>query len=126
MSAQAAISWVVVAIAVPVNAALASRMGPTGSALATLLAGACGLALSAWFGRRYFPLATPWTGWAKVALASAGMLGFLAALPDDHGAWQLAWRIVGAGAVYVVALVALDAAGARSLLRRHRGARGAS
>jgi O-antigen/teichoic acid export membrane protein len=121
-SAQAVIAWVVVAIAVPANAVLASRMGSTGSALAALLAGACGLASSAWFGRRYFRLTTPWIGWGKVALATAAMVGFLASLPDGHGIWQLSWRIAGAAAVYVAALVALDAADARSLLRRHRGA----
>jgi O-antigen/teichoic acid export membrane protein len=120
-SAQAAIAWVVVGVAVPANVVLASRMGPTGSALAALLASACGLGLSAWRGRRHFRLATPWRGWAKAVLAAGAMVGFLAALPDEPGIWPLVGRIAGAAAVYVAVLVTLDGAGARTLLRAHRG-----
>ncbi|HHX87665.1 MAG TPA: oligosaccharide flippase family protein [Firmicutes bacterium] len=87
--------------------------GFMGAAYATLVAYAVGMVISAYLGRRIFPLPFPGKEIAKIALSATGMaLALWPALPYRGGmalVGQIGWGVL----VYLALLLLLDAAGLR-------------
>jgi O-antigen/teichoic acid export membrane protein len=99
------------------NAVLLPRIGVMGAVYATVACYALALALLAGVGRKLAPLSWPWTDFAKVAGACAAMAIIVRLMPPVGGLPELTLKAAVGVAAYVLAAVALDAAGAREALQ---------
>lgn len=93
---------------------LVPRFGLMGAVWATAASYGLGLLASAGLGRRALRLPLPWSTLAKVAAATAVMALAIAALPRLDGVRALCLETAVGVLVYAAAVLALDAAGARS------------
>jgi O-antigen/teichoic acid export membrane protein len=100
------------------NLLLLPRLGLVGAAWAAVLSYGLGAAASWAIGRRAQPLPIPWGVLARAALGTAAMVAVVLAVPATGGATEL-FAKAGVGAlVYGLAVLALDAGGARTQASR--------
>jgi O-antigen/teichoic acid export membrane protein len=108
-----------IAMAIPAGAnlilalVLIPRFGFDGALWATTASYGLGLACSIGLGRGAVRLPIPFATLAKGAVACAAMTGAVLALPSPGGLAELALKGATGGAVYALAALALDVAGAR-------------
>jgi len=105
--------WIVLAAAVInllLNLLWIPIFGLLGAAYTTVLAYIVGLILSAWLGRRIFPLPALSTEFVKVAAAALMMAVALWILRGFHGMGMLVVQLLVGMAVYVVGLMLLNVA----------------
>lgn len=95
------------------NLWLIPPLGITGAAYATLLSYAVGCVLSAYLGRRHFPLPWPWRDMGKVLVSSAAMVIVLLPLRDRSGWLALIAQLSVGGSVYLAAVYTLNVGGIR-------------
>lgn len=102
------------------------RWGLVGAAQASVMSLSAGALLSAWLGRRVFPLPLPLGGAARVA--AAVLLMCLAILPLLRlgGLAALILQVVAGAAAYTVAVVIFNVLDARTWLLARIGRRGAT
>lgn len=108
--------WIALAAAVLnvlLNLALIPALGLQGAALAAAVTFLFAMAVTAWWGRRVFPLHFPVHEAVRVVVASAAMGAVLALSRGYVGALVLVAQVVTGALVYAVLLVALDAFGLR-------------
>lgn len=96
------------------NLLLLPRMGLVGAAWAAVLSYGLG-ALASWaIGRRVQPMPIPWGVLARAVLGTAAMVVVTAAVPASGGAAELFAKALIGALVYGLAVLALDAGGART------------
>lgn len=100
------------------NAILLPQIGLMGAVYATLACYALAFVLLALAGRRLAPLAWPWADFARIAIACAVMAAVVSLLPSPGGLPELMLKAATGALAYALAVLALDAAGARSALPR--------
>ena len=102
---------------IALNLVLIPIMGLIGAALATLIAYAFALAVSAWRAEAIFPLDIPWRDWGKCAFAAGVMALALFATPKPDGALaSVVVQLIIGIAAYALTAWTSDAAGCRSLV----------
>ncbi len=114
---RAALMLVPALMNVALNVILLPRIGLMGAVYATLACYALALVLLASVGRRFAPLAWPWSDFFRIALACAAMALGVAALPALGGFAELVMKASLGAVIYAAAVLALDAAGVRGLLQ---------
>lgn len=100
------------------NAILLPWIGLMGAVYATVTCYALALVLLAGVGRKLAPLAWPWVDFLKVAGACAAMAIVVRLLPSPGGFAELVLKASVGAAVYAMAALIFDAAGARSALQQ--------
>ncbi len=95
---------------------LIPRFGLDGALWATAISYALGMGASFGLGRGALPLPVPWITLAKVAAASLAMAAVVLCLPTPGGVGEVLLKAVTGGLTYALAVLALDAGGARSRL----------
>jgi O-antigen/teichoic acid export membrane protein len=103
---------------IALNAVLLPWIGLMGAVYATVACYALALLLLAGVGRKLAPLAWPWTDFLKVAGACAAMAIAVRLLPAPGGLTELVLKASVGAAIYVMAALIFDAAGARAALQQ--------
>ena len=102
------------------NLLLIPTLGAVGAALATLVAYVAGLGLSAWFGRRWFPLPFPVGDVGKLLLATGVMALCIWPFRDAMNIPSLLATVLVGTLSYGAVVVALDLGDSRRYLQRLR------
>jgi O-antigen/teichoic acid export membrane protein len=113
--------WIVLAavgLSVGLNLVLIPTWGLTGAAVTAVLTFGFATCITAWWGRRYFPLPFPAREATTIVLASIVMGAVLFPFRDHLGPLALAGQVTGGAAVYAAILVSLNCFGIRSRMRR--------
>ncbi|MGI9952914.1 oligosaccharide flippase family protein [Moorellaceae bacterium AZ2] len=115
-SAQVLVLGVAALVNLGLNLLWIPALGILGAAYATLAAFVAALGVSAWFGKRLFPIPIPYSDGLKVALASALMVVVLWPLRSHVGLGPLVFQIFTGIVAYIVAFVGLNASRIRTLI----------
>jgi O-antigen/teichoic acid export membrane protein len=99
------------------NVILLPRIGLMGAVYATVASYVLAFVLLAVAGRKLARLSWPWLDFARVAGSCATMAIAVRLLPSPGGFPELLIKASAGAAVYAVAALAFDAAGARAALR---------
>jgi O-antigen/teichoic acid export membrane protein len=103
---------------VALNIVLLPWIGLMGAVYATVACYALALVLLASVGRRFAPLAWPWRDFLRIAGACSAMAIIVRLMPAPGGFVELFLKAGAGAAAYVIAVLAFDAAGVRSLLQQ--------
>ena len=124
-------SQLIVSVLVPavlnvlLNLLLIPPLGLDGAMVATTVSLAAGALASYALGSRVMRLPLPWTTFGRCGAAAAAMAAAVSLVPALGGAPELLLKAAVGAAVFGAAAFALDAAGARSRLRKLRARRAA-
>jgi O-antigen/teichoic acid export membrane protein len=116
--------WIILAAAVLnfiLNLIAIPRWGINGSAIASVVAYMLSIGLTAWIGRRSFPLPFPADSFAVVLLSAGAMALFLLPIRTHTSPIALAGQVVGGMAIYGGGMLLMNFLGSRDqLVRRWR------
>jgi len=115
---RAALMAIPAAANIALNAVLLPWIGLMGAVYATVACYALALVLLAGMGQKLAPLAWPWRDFLRIAGSCSAMAIAVRLMPAPGGFAELFMKASVGAATYVIAVLAFDAAGARSALQQ--------
>jgi len=115
---RAALMAIPAAANIALNAVLLPWIGLMGAVYATVACYALALVLLAGAGQKLAPLAWPWRDFLRIAGSCSAMTIAVRLMPAPGGFAELFMKASVGAATYVIAVLAFDAAGARSALQQ--------